>query len=294
MDCISKKVKCTVLVTNTSKDADFARFIKVYELIRSYGAEVRAPASYREALSDKYDVVFLSESELYEGADAAIILGGDGTILKAAPDAIRCGTPILGINLGRVGYMADVGWADIGVIGRLFEGRYFVSERTTLRVCLEQNGSRRCIYENALNDAVVHSASIGRVHGVHIYLGGKLVASHRGDGVIITTPTGSTAYSMSAGGPVLDPNLECVCVTPMLSLSPAARPIVFSADSELRIENMPDNRVGVYLCCDGFDGIEVSNDTSIIISRAEKKAKLISMDNEEFFNVLHNKIMSAI
>lgn len=294
MDCISKKVKHVVLITNTVKDAGFEHFTKIYELIRAHGAEVRVPQSYRAHLDGSYEVSYHADAQLYEVADAAIILGGDGTILKSAPDAIRCGTPILGVNLGRVGYMADVGWADTDAIGRLFEGEYFISERMTMRVCLEQNGERRCVYENALNDAVVHSSSIGRVHGVRIYSGGKLVAEHRGDGVIVATPTGSTAYSMSAGGPVLDPDLECICVTPVCSLSPAARSIVFSAESELEIENLPDNRVGVYLRCDGFDGIDVSSDTRIIISRAEKKARLISMDNEEFFTVLHNKIMSAI
>lgn len=294
MDCISKKVKCTALVTNTSKDVGFECFKKIYELIRSYGAEVRVPSSYRDFLSEDYFVTYLDEEKLYDRADAAIILGGDGTILKAAPHAIKCGTPILGVNLGRVGYMADVGWAETDVIGRLFEGRYSVSERMTLRVSIETDGARTCVYENALNDAVVHSALIGRVHGVRIYSRGVLVAEHRGDGVIISTPTGSTAYSMSAGGPVLDPSLECICVTPMLSLSPAARSMVFSADSELEIENMPDNRVGVYLRCDGFDGLDVCANTKIIISRAEEKAKLISMDNDEFFNVLHRKIMSAI
>ena len=294
MDCISKKVECAVLVTNTVKDGGFECFTKIYELIRSYGAEVRVPSIYRDHLGRNYEVTYLDDEMLYDGADAAIILGGDGTILKAAPYAIRCGTPILGVNLGRVGYMADVGWADTDAIGRLFEGRYFISQRMTLCVFVEDDKGRRCIYENALNDAVIHSSSIGRVHGVRVYSGGVLVAEHRGDGLIISTPTGSTAYSMSAGGPVLDPSLECICVTPVCSLSPAARSMVFSADSEIEIENSPDNRVGVHLRCDGFDGADISPNTKIIINRAEKKAKLISLDNEEFFNVLHNKIMSAI
>ncbi len=294
MHCISKKVECAVLVTNTAKDGRFEHFKKIYELVRSYGAEIRVPCAYRDQLGDGYDVRYLDDEKLYDGADAAIILGGDGTILKSAPYAVSCGTPILGVNLGRVGYMADVGWADSDAIGRLFEGRYFISERMTMRVSVETDGERVCVYENALNDAVVHSSAIGRVHGVRIYSGGVLVAEHRGDGVIISTPTGSTAYSMSAGGPVLDPSLECICVTPVCSLSPAARSMVFSADSELEIETAPDNRVGVHLSCDGFDGREISSNTRIIISRADKKAKLISMDNVEFFNVLHNKIMSAM
>ena len=294
MEYDSKKVERAVLVTNTAKDGDFEHFTKIYELIRSYGAEVRVPSLYRDHLGDKYEVTYLEDETLYEGADAAIILGGDGTILKAAPYAVRCGTPILGVNLGRIGYMADVGWADTDVIGRLFEGKYYISERMTLCVSVEENGERRCVYENAINDAVIHSALIGRVHGVSVYSGGVPVSEHRGDGLIISTPTGSTAYSMSAGGPVLDPSLECICVTPLCSLSPAARSMVFSADSELEIVNAPDNRVGVHLQCDGFDGADISPNTKIIISRSEKKAKLISMDNEVFFNVLHKKIMSAI
>ncbi len=294
MDCVSKKVKIAALVTNTAKDGKFEHFTKIYELIKAHGAEVRVPMRYKERLGDNYDVSYYYEPELYHGADAAIILGGDGTILKAAPGAIAYGTPILGVNLGRVGYMAEIGKDETELIGRLFEGRYSISERMTLRVCVEENGIRETVYENALNDAVLHSALIGRVQGLRIYSGGMLVSDHRGDGLIITTPTGSTAYSMSAGGPVLDPSLECMCITPVCSLSPAARAMVFSADREIEIENAHDNTVGVFLSCDGFEGITVSKDAKIIISRAEKKAKLISMGNEEFFNVLRKKLMSAM
>ncbi len=294
MDCISKKVKSAVLITNTVKDGSFEHFTKIYELVVSHGAEVRVPSEYRDRLGDGYNVLYLDDSELYCGADAVIILGGDGTILKGAPTAIEYGIPILGVNLGRVGYMADVGKDETEIISRLFEGRYSISERMTLRVCIERGGDRMCVYENAINDAVLHSSVIGRVHGLKIYSGGTLVSHHRGDGVIISTPTGSTAYSMSAGGPVLDPSLECICITPLCSLSPAARPMVFSADREIEIETDIDNRVGVFLSCDGFEGIDVSADTRIIISRAQKKARLISMDNEDFFSVLQNKIMSAI
>ena len=294
MDCISKKVKVAVLITNTSKDRTFEHFTKIYRLIKEHGASVRVPDIYREYLSSEYDVEYLCEEELYCGADAAIVLGGDGTMLKAATGAVSHGTPILGVNLGRVGYMAEVGKSDIDVIGRLFEGRYSISERMTLRVCVEESGRRRVVYENALNDAVLHSSRIGRVQGLRIYSGGMFVAEHRGDGLIISTPTGSTAYSMSAGGPVLDPSLECMCVTPVCSLSPAARAMVFSADRELEIENSRDNADGIYLSCDGFGGVILSKSARIIISRSDKKAKLISMGNEEFFNVLRKKLTSAM
>ena len=294
MDCISKKVKVAVLITNTSKDRTFEHFTKIYRLIKEHGASVRVPDIYREYLSSEYDVEYLCEEELYCGADAAIVLGGDGTMLKAATGAVSHGTPILGVNLGRVGYMAEIGKDETELIGRLFEGRYSVSERMTLRVCVEEDGERRCVCEHALNDAVVRSSLVARVQGLRICSGGITVADHRGDGLIISTPTGSTAYSMSAGGPVLDPSLECLCLTPICSLSPAARSMVFSADSEITIENAHDNTMGMYLNCDGFDGIVLSERAKVIISRADIKAKLISMGGEEFFNVLRKKLTSAM
>ena len=293
MDCISKKVKDAVLITNTAKDKDFGLYKKVLNIICSCGAEVRSPKVYEGEISDTR-VKFLDYGELYRGADAAIILGGDGTILKAAPAAISAGCPILGVNLGRIGYMAEVGKDETELIERIFEGRYRVSERMTLRICVEEEGKRRTVYEHALNDAVLHSDGIGRVLGINVFSGGVLVAEHRGDGLIVSTPTGSTAYSLSAGGPVLDPSLECLCITPVCSLSPAARSMVFSADSEIEIEAVPDNRGGMFLSCDGNEGIALPGNARIIISRSDRKAKLISVGNEEFFNVLRKKIMSAM
>ena len=294
MDRISKKVGVTVLVTNTKKDSRFEHLKKIYELVKSYNAMVRLPESYRSFLGELEGALYLSDTELYHGADAAIVLGGDGTMLEAARRAVASFTPILGVNLGRVGYMAEIGKDETELIGRLFEGRYSISERMTLRVSVEEDGERRCIYEHALNDAVIRSSRVGKVQGLSIRSDGILVADHRGDGLIVSTPTGSTAYSMSAGGPVLDPSLECLCLTPICSLSPAARSMIFSADREITIENARDNSDGMHLSCDGFDGVILSRDAKIIIERSDIKARLISMGNEEFFNVLRKKLTSAM
>lgn len=293
MDCISKKVKDAVLITNTAKDKDFELYKKVLEIICSNGASVRTPKIYEGDVTDPR-VIFMDYEDLFRGADAAIVLGGDGTILKAAPGAIAEGCPLLGVNLGRIGYMAEIGKDETELIGRIFEGRYKISERMTLRIFVEEDGVRRTVYENALNDAVLHSDGIGRVLGINVFSGGVLVAEHRGDGLIISTPTGSTAYSLSAGGPVLDPSLECLCMTPVCSLSPASRSMVFSADSEIEIETVHDNRGGMFLSCDGKQGITLPSRARIIISPSDRKAKLISVGNEEFFSVLRKKIMSAM
>ena len=294
MDCISKKVESVVLVTNTMKDADLSEFMKVYDIVASYGPEIRSPIEYRDQLPSECNISYLDSEQLYCGADAAIVLGGDGTILKMAPMAITYDVPILGVNLGRIGYMADVGMDEIDLIGRLFEGRYAISDRMTLRVETEREGVRECIYEYALNDAVMRSSATGKVQGLYVYSGGELVAEHRGDGIIVSTSTGSTAYSMSAGGPVLDPSLDCICITSICSLSPAARSLVFSAKKELAVEVAEDNRGVVLLVCDGTDPVEVPPDTRIIISRADKRAKLISPEDKKFFCVLRKKLMSAI
>ncbi len=292
MNCI-KKAKKIVLITNTAKDSDFSLYKKILELALYHGAEVRTPDRYREECSDAR-VKYMPAESLYMGADAAIVLGGDGTILKVASGAIRAGCPILGVNLGRVGYMAEIGKDEIPIISNLFEGKYHISERMTLSVCVKENGENRVIYENALNDAVIHSDKIGRVLDLNLYSGGVRVAEHRGDGIIISTPTGSTAYSMAAGGPVLDPSLECICITPVCPLSPAARPMVFSAEHELEIEKGEGHSNGIFLSCDGDDGVSLSGGAKIIIKRSDTKAKLISIGDEEFFSVFRKKITSAM
>ncbi len=293
MNCISKRAEKVVLITNTAKDSDFSLYKKILELILSHGVEARSPEGYADGFFDPR-VKYMSESDLYTGADAAIILGGDGTILKRAPGAIRAGCPILGVNLGRVGYMAEIGKDETDVISRLFEGQYRISERMTLCVSIEDGGERKVVYENALNDAVIHSDKIGRVLDLNLYSGNVKVAEHRGDGIIISTPTGSTAYSMAAGGPVLDPSLECICITPVCALSPAARPMVFSSEHELEIEKGKGHSLGIFLSCDGDDGVTLSGTAKIIIKRSDTKAKLISIDDEEFFSVFRKKITSAM
>ncbi len=293
MNFVSKKAEKVVLITNTAKDSDFSLYKKILELILSHGAEARTPEIYKDECFDPR-IRYMPEEALYEGADAAIVLGGDGTILKWAPGAVHAGCPILGVNLGRVGYMAEIGKDEIELISRLFEGRYLISERMTLSVSVIEGGDVRTVYENALNDAVIHSNEIGRVLDLELFSGGVRVAEHRGDGIIISTPTGSTAYSMAAGGPVLDPNLECICITPVCALSPAARPMVFSAERELEIKKGHGHSKGFYLSCDGADGETLSGEAKIIIKRSDTKAKLISIDDEEFFSVFRKKITSAM
>ncbi len=292
MSC-AKKAERVVLITNAQKDTELAIYKEVLELALSFGAEVRTPEKYNEQCFDPR-VKYMSDETVYEGADAAVVLGGDGTILKVASGAIRSGCAILGVNLGRVGYMAEIGKSEISKISRLFEGNYRISERMTLSVWIEKDGKRTSVYENALNDAVIRSGTVGKVLSINLYSGNAAVAEHRGDGIIISTPTGSTAYSMSAGGPVIDPSLECLCITPVCSLSPAARSMVFSAEHELQAESGADYTGEFLLCCDGIDNISVSEKSKIIIKRSPLKARLISIGEEEFFSVFRKKITSAM
>ncbi len=294
MNCISKKVRTVALVTNTAKDKDFALFLKVLGIISGRAEQIRVPLEYKDELGDMDGVVYMERAQMYSGADAAIVLGGDGTILRAASLAIKEDCAILGINLGRIGYMAEVGKDECEKITRLFDGLYRTSERMTLKVSVVQGGETYTVCENALNDVVIRSVRIGKVLGLNAYFDGVLVSEHRGDGLIVSTPTGSTAYSISAGGPVLDPSLECLCITPVCSLSPAARSIVFSAGGEIEVAATYDNRDGICISCDGEDGKMLDRDARIVISRAEKKARLISLGEEEFFNVLRKKTMSAM
>nr|MBQ4317964.1 NAD(+)/NADH kinase [Clostridia bacterium] len=218
--------------------------------------------------------------------DLAIVLGGDGSIMRAARKAALMNVPILSINLGRVGYLAELEPNEIGLIKEYFEGNYKIENRMLLEAELMHNGKRAL----AINDAVISNGAISRIAEFELRCNGSLVANYHADGAIIATPTGSTAYSMSAGGPVIDPRLECICVTPICSHSLRAKPLVFSPDAQLEITSKGKNDTRLYLTVDGNENYPLSKGDSVRIARSEISTKLIRIKKDSFFSVLNEKM----
>lgn len=232
---------------------------------------------------------YLPLESVYAEADVLIVLGGDGSILEAARRAVHRGTPILGINLGRLGYMAELEMGELDQLKKLFSKEYYLEKRSMLRVELYSGGDLKS-FSYALNDAVISNGSISRIVDLELLQNGSLVTKYRADGLIIATPTGSTAYSLSAGGAIVDPSVRCVCVTPISPHSLTARPLIFSEDSVLEIRNTCVREKMLYLTVDGRMNFELYRNQVVRVTKSKMETNLIRLKPSSFYHKLRQKM----
>ncbi len=230
--------------------------------------------------------------ELYKIADVIITIGGDGTIIRFAKRAAQDGKPVLGINAGRVGYLANIEQNEFNLLQKLKYGEYTIEERMMLDIVVKENGNIIGEYE-ALNDAVISSGYLSRIIDVTASVDGGDVIAYHADGLIAATPTGSTAYSMSAGGPVIDPTMKCVCLTPICSHSLAAKPILIGGDKQIKLKAYSKKRTDIYLSIDGRKVTPVRPYTEIYISQSKKVVKLVRINDRSFYKTLSLKFRDA-
>jgi NAD+ kinase len=218
-----------------------------------------------------------------------IVLGGDGTLLAAARIFATVGTPILSVNLGFLGFLTEVRLADLyATLERWCEGRHSLDERAMLHAALWRQGAEYASFE-ALNEIVASKGDIARMGGFAVELDGKSVASFRADGVIVSTPTGSTAYSLAANGPILTPNVDALVVTPICPHLLTLRPIVVRGDASLtvRVEGIPNVAL---LTIDGQQGVELRPGDEVRCCRSSHTVKLIRLGDTGFFDALRSKL----
>lgn len=233
---------------------------------------------------------YLPLESLYSESDVIIVLGGDGTILESARRAASKGTPILGINLGRLGFMAELELGEIDALDQLFTGNYKLENRAMLRVELLSAQKELRSFCYALNDAVISNGSVSRIIDMELSENGMFVTNYRADGLIIATPTGSTAYSMSAGGAIVDPSVPCMCVTPICPHSFGARPLIFSDTSVLEVKNTSVREKMLYLTVDGRMNFELYRNQTVRITKSKLTASLIRFKDGGFYPKLCHKM----
>lgn len=231
------------------------------------------------------------EEELYSLADVIITIGGDGTIIRYAKVAAKYHKPVLGINAGRMGYLANLEQDEISLVSKLKGNDYFTEKRMMLTVSVVENGKQIGEY-TALNDAVITSGFISRIIDISAIVAGDSI-SYRADGLIISTPTGSTAYSMSAGGPIIDPLMQSICITPICSHSLAAKPILMSANSTIKLKAFSKKRTDIYLTVDGRKVCPVKPYTEIYIKKSPDIVQLLRLNNRSFYKTLSYKFKDA-
>jgi len=221
--------------------------------------------------------------------DALVVLGGDGTLLRAMPHAVQAGIPLLGVNLGRMGFLTEVD-GQAGALAQamqaLAKGDYLVEERLLLSVSVEGQPDRI-----ALNDAVIARDAAGGVLALDAYLDGTLIDHYIADGLVVSTPTGSTAYSLSAGGPIVAPDVACVVLSPICPHSLHARPMVFSTEHTLRVRlrAVPGAQAAL-LTTDGHSPALLAQGTDVSVRPAGQKARFIRLRDRSFFTLLRTKL----
>ncbi len=223
------------------------------------------------------------------GIDLLITLGGDGTLLRGARWAVPEGVPIFGINLGQLGFLTSVAAEGLEeAIACIAKGEYVRDPRMALEVA-SGHGDELASTFTALNDAVVHKSGYARVIPLKVRVDDEEVGLYRADGVIIATPTGSTAYSLSAGGPILDPRLDAIIATPICPHTLAVRPLVLPPDAEITVEIGPASE-DTFLTIDGQVGCALKAGDRITIRRSAQRVELIRLPGRPFFSVLRQKL----
>lgn len=276
------------LVVNLSKEMA----IKYAKKISLFLLDKNAEIAMIEECSQYFKGIHINYSknitELFEYCDMAITVGGDGTIIHAAKYAAKADKQLIGVNVGRLGFAADVEPHEYEQLERLITGDYTTEERILLDVeVVKEDGSKHYL---AVNDAVVARGQLSKTIDLHLTLDGDEISKYRADGLLFATPTGSTAYSLSAGGPILAPKMECILMTPVCPHSLFSRSVLFSGESELSVHVKIPEECCCVLTIDGEKNVPVLATDRVVIRKSDLKLKLALLHNRNFYKLLNEKL----
>ncbi|MGN1305174.1 MAG: NAD(+)/NADH kinase [Oscillospiraceae bacterium] len=262
--------------------------LKLHEL----GIDVYTDSEYKKDFSGESFINYGDMDKITSECEAVIAIGGDGTILKASHYASEYDKPLLGVNTGHLGFMASMEIDELDNISRLKTHDYKIESRMMLDVVLMHENTMISNY-TALNDVVV-AGSCSNLCSYEISTDGIVVSSLRSDGVVFSTPTGSTAYALSAGGPIVEPLMETIQMTPVCPHSLSSRPMLFTADRRLEIRHFSNDDNEIYFSVDGRFECRFGKEDHLAVSRSNKRLRLIDIKGNSFFDAVNNKLMNPI
>lgn len=237
-------------------------------------------------------IPFKHTQEELKDADLLVCFGGDGTILHAAKDANANKIPILGVNLGSVGFMAELEQSELSMLSKLAAGKYTVEARMMLDVAVRRDG--KVVYSDiALNDAALTKGAVARVVDLEVYGDKVLITRFSADGVVVSTPTGSTAYSMSAGGPIVEPTAENIIVTPICPHALSARSFVLGHERVVSVKMGRMARKTAYLSVDGGKAFRLNSGDLVELRMSKSKTRLVRVTGRTFYEILNQKLGGA-
>ena len=222
--------------------------------------------------------------------DLAIVIGGDGYMLGAARVLSRFDIAVIGVNRGNLGFLTDLDPDDFEApLNEVLAGKYLVEKRFLLEAQVHSHGHMKSS-NTAVNEAVLHPDKIAHMIEFEVYVDDNFMLSQRADGLIISTPTGSTAYSLSGGGPILTPNLDAISLLPIFPHTLNSRPIVIDANSVVRLKIAESNRCEMQISCDSHVNLSVLPGDEVILRKTEHQLKLVHPKDYNYFHVLQNKL----
>ncbi len=283
-------MKKVILTPNPYRDKDFQTVRAALKVLGEAGIEGRIclPFEVDRSFALPRDLHFHRFDREIQSADAIICFGGDGTILYTAKAATRAGIPVLGINIGTMGFMAELESSELDQLKRLANDDYTLESRMMLDVSVYRDRSI-IFHDIGLNDVVISKGAIARIVHLSVSCDGVQAMECSGDGVIVATPTGSTAYSLSAGGPIVEPETESLLITPICAHDVVNRSIVTSHKRVISVEVTKNARRNAFLSVDGGKALKMNMGDTAVIKQSNLQTKLIRLKPHSFFDVVNMK-----
>lgn len=277
------------LIAKHGDERVIATLERLVDYLNSAGCEVLFDAESARAVPS-FSLPVLERPQLGERCDLVIVVAGDGTFLHAARSLVAHGVPLLGINLGRLGFLADIMPSEMtDRLDEVIAGEYEEDYRILLHATIVRDG--KTVFETAaLNDIVAHKSNIARLVTFETHIDSRLVNTQRSDGVIVATPTGSTAYALSGGGPILHPNLDAIVLVPICPHTLSSRPLVVAADARVEIRLQRDDARQAQLTCDGQTVLELAPGDRIVIAQLGHRLRLIHPPGHDHYATLRAKL----
>jgi NAD+ kinase len=275
------------LIVNYKKEKTRETACKIIDWLNSKKLKVYIEGNMGKEIGKK-ELNYPTEKFLKE-VDLIISLGGDGTLLRAARLAATEGTPVFGVNLGGLGFLTQIGIDDLGKsLEKLYQERYFLDERMMLS-CTVKRREKEIKKFSALNDVVIGKGAFARIICLATYVNNDYVITYSADGLVVSTSTGSTAYSLSAGGPIVNPNINSIILTPICPHTLSARPFIIGEDDQVKI-TLEVSEEEVMVTIDGQEGFTLEPNDEVIIKKSDHKARLITFKEKSFYAILREKL----
>lgn len=292
------------IITNYQKDPKFetAGFIKKYLEEKGKKCYIHPKEDFRQSPGSEsmsygasYGYRYTNANQIPDDVECVLVLGGDGTLLQAARDLVDCSLPLLGINMGTLGYLAEIDRKNIRpALDQLIQGKYSLEQR--MMICgTAWHQNKKMLSDIALNDIVISRNGRLRVVDFNVYVDGVFLSSYTADGIMISTPTGSTGYNLSVGGPIVAPQASLMLLTAIAPHTLNSRPIVLPDDVEIVIEIAARHNTdidGAEATFDGDTSVKLNSGDKIVISKSERRVQMIKTKNTSFLEILREKMNS--